>query len=89
MGEFDRDRGVRVINRNLGDRRNQVIHVKETISLLIASKKRYTSMKFATLKALIVTLGRVFEGASPGRYTAMVRSYMGGSTNDTDVLWHL
>jgi len=64
------------------------LHVKDTIKALAASRRRYRSMKFASLRALIVLLGRVLEGASVGRYTAMVKSVMNGQTNDEDVRWH-
>ncbi len=72
------------------DRRrlDQFLHVKETIKRLEASRRRYRSMKFASLRALIILLGRVLEGASPERYTAMVKSVMNEHTTDEDVRWH-
>lgn len=72
------------------DRRRlaQFLHIKDTIKALSASRRRYRSMKFASLQALIVLLGVELEGASSGRYTAMVKSIMNEHTTDEDVRWH-
>ena len=69
-------------------RHYQFMHIRDTIVKLTESKRRYHLMKFASLKALIITLDRVLEGASPERYTAMVRSYMNENTNDLDATWY-
>ena len=62
----------------------QILHVKETIAGLDFSKA-----KFKRLRNRIVKGGRVMEGISPERYTAMVLSYYRGYTTDEDVLWHI
>jgi hypothetical protein len=61
----------------------QFLHVKETIAGLNLGE-----LTFKKLKALLVKRGRVMEGVSPERYTAMVLSYYRGNTTDEDVLWH-
>jgi hypothetical protein len=70
-------------------RMNQLLHVKETLTLLQAAKRDVSLFKFKGLKTLLVKGNRVMPGISPERYTAMLLSYYRGSTTDEDVLWHI